>query len=57
VTTPDAEVARLAAEHWGVLSLAELRACGISDKASPRASDEGGFTASIAASTRSATPA
>jgi hypothetical protein len=29
----DAAVARLAAEQWGVLSLAELRACGLSDKA------------------------
>jgi very-short-patch-repair endonuclease len=30
---PDAEVARRAAEQWGVLSLAELRACGLAESA------------------------
>jgi very-short-patch-repair endonuclease len=29
ITRPDVEVARLAAEQWGVLSLDELRACGL----------------------------
>jgi very-short-patch-repair endonuclease/predicted transcriptional regulator of viral defense system len=30
---PDVQLAHLAAEHWGVLSLAELRGCGFSRKA------------------------
>src|SRR5215216_5184422 len=32
-TRPDLRVARLASEHWGVLSTDELRACGLSYKA------------------------
>ena len=32
-TAADVEVARRAAEHWGVLSLAELRACGLAREA------------------------
>src|SRR5215216_7005046 len=32
-TRPDLRVARLASEHWGVLSAAELRSCGLSYKA------------------------
>jgi very-short-patch-repair endonuclease len=32
-THPDARIARLAAEHWGVVSADELRRCGLSYKA------------------------
>src|SRR5687768_13869102 len=32
-TLPDVAVARLAAGQWGVLSVAELRQCGLSDDA------------------------
>jgi hypothetical protein len=33
---PDVRVARVAAEHWGVVSLEELRACGLSYRAVQR---------------------
>src|SRR3954449_3290172 len=42
-TRPDQAVARLAAEEWGVLSMNELRACGLSQQAVADRANAGRF--------------